>query len=176
MVDKQWIRQTERKKKNSRFRNNRISVLVVQVLLLQHPVLVLFYLSSSSVVVLPDCWVRRRVLWTAMCPISGSGSLPIHFQPICLSRLCLLKVHMNFSSLLLPSSLVHWLVGCLLFQALFTESSHRDQLLAPLPFSGALSDPAPSAVCPFSSLFIIQIFFVGQGSVCPGGYAGLSQG
>jgi hypothetical protein len=32
-----------KKKKNSRFRNNRISVLVVLVLLLQHPVLVLVF-------------------------------------------------------------------------------------------------------------------------------------
>jgi hypothetical protein len=46
MVDKQTANKTnkdlDRKKKNSRFRNNRISVLVL-VLLLQHPFLVLVF-------------------------------------------------------------------------------------------------------------------------------------
>jgi hypothetical protein len=44
MVDKQTVNKTNTKterKRNSRFGNNRISVLVVLVLLLQHPVLVL---------------------------------------------------------------------------------------------------------------------------------------
>jgi hypothetical protein len=40
-TDSEQDKHLERKKKNSRFRNNRISVLVVLVLLLQHPVLVL---------------------------------------------------------------------------------------------------------------------------------------
>jgi hypothetical protein len=63
---------------------------------------------------------------------------------------------------------------------LFTERSHQDQFLTSLPFSGVLR--APHTLCCmflFSSLFIIQfcfVFFVGQGSVCPGGYAGLSRG
>jgi hypothetical protein len=45
MVDKQVVNKAhlERKKKNSRFRNKRISVLVVLSLLLQHPVLVLIF-------------------------------------------------------------------------------------------------------------------------------------
>jgi hypothetical protein len=44
VVDKQ----THKRKKNSMFRNNRISVLIVVVLLFQHPVLVSI-LSRSSV-------------------------------------------------------------------------------------------------------------------------------
>jgi hypothetical protein len=73
----------------------------------------------------------------------------------------------------------------LLFQLLFTKSSHRYQLLAPPPFSSVLTAPHPLC-CVFllSSLFIIQLvwflfvylFFLGWESVCPGGYAGLSQG
>jgi hypothetical protein len=48
VVDKQAVKKTnkhlERKrKKNSRFRNHRISVSVVMVLLLQHPVLLLVF-------------------------------------------------------------------------------------------------------------------------------------
>jgi hypothetical protein len=50
-------KQTNKQTKNSRFRNNKILVLVwVLVLLLQHPILVL-YLSRSSVVVLPGGWI-----------------------------------------------------------------------------------------------------------------------
>jgi hypothetical protein len=65
------------------------------------------------------------------------------------------------------------------FQSLFTESSHVDQLLAFPHFSVALRPPCPLCwVFLFSPLFIIQFFFffAGQGSACPGGYAGLSQG
>jgi hypothetical protein len=56
----------------------------------------------------------------------------------------------------------------------------RDQLLAPPSFSGVLSASCPlCCVLVFSSLFIIQfvlLFLFSRGSVCPGGYAGLSQG
>jgi hypothetical protein len=87
-------------------------------------------------------------LWTAICPISGSGLSPA-------------------LSAFLP------------FQSLVTECSCRDQLLAPLPSSCGLKAPHPLChVFLFSPLFIIQFFFFfqGQGSVCPGGYAVLSQG
>jgi hypothetical protein len=50
-------------------------------------------------------------------------------------------------------------------QPLFTESSSGDQLLAPLPFSGAL--PATLSLCcvlVFSSLLIVQFGFL-----CVGG-------
>jgi hypothetical protein len=73
-----------------------------------------------------------------------------------------------------------WLITCqvsvlLPFQPLFAESSCRDQLLAPPHFSGVLTAFCPlCCVLVFSPLFIVQ-FFCG-GSVCPGGYAGLSQG
>jgi hypothetical protein len=84
-----------------------------------------------------------------------------------------------------------WLVTCpmsaiLPFQPLFTKSSLGDELLVPAPFSGALSPSHPlCCVLIFSSLFIVQFCFVfifagdgewGVRSVCPGGYAGLSQG
>jgi hypothetical protein len=66
------------------------------------------------------------------------------------------------------------------FQPLFSECSHGYQLLAPPPSSGAFTAPCPlCCVLVFSSLFIVQFCFffcwVG-GSVCPGGYVGLSQG
>jgi hypothetical protein len=44
-------------------------------------------------------WLRRWGLWTATCPISGSGLSLAHCQPFCLSSLCLLKVHAEISSL-----------------------------------------------------------------------------
>jgi hypothetical protein len=47
------------------------------------------------------------------------------------------------------------------FQALFTESSCGDQLLASPPFSGALRAPHPlCCMFLFSYLFIIQFFFL----------------
>jgi hypothetical protein len=49
-------------------------------------------------------WFRRQALWTAICPISGSGSPPAYCQSICLSRLCLLKVPMGIRSLPFPLS------------------------------------------------------------------------
>jgi hypothetical protein len=67
------------------------------------------------------------------------------------------------------------LLAFLPFQTLFTESSCRDHLLAPPPFSGALKAPHPlCCTFLFSSLFIIVIFWGGQGAVSPGDYAGLS--
>jgi hypothetical protein len=88
-------------------------------------------------------------LWTAICPISGSGSSPAHCLPICLSSLCLLKVHMEISSLPLPLSLV------------------------------CLEHPAPLLHVPFHFLVyysVLGFFLLGGKSVCSGGYAGLSQG
>jgi hypothetical protein len=52
----------KQEKKNSRFRNNRISLLVILVLVLQHPVLV-WYLSRSSVLLLPGVWGISPVLF-----------------------------------------------------------------------------------------------------------------
>jgi hypothetical protein len=111
-------------------------------------------------------------LWTAICPISGSGLSPACCQPICLSRLCLLKYHEKFISLLLSPSLVQQLVGHLLFQASFTKISCRDLLLALPFFSCVLSDYFPICCMSFSVpcvLFSFVFFFsVGWGSVCPG--------
>jgi hypothetical protein len=60
-------------------------------------------------------------LWTTICSISGSSSSPAYCQPICLSRLCLLKVHMEISSWPLPHSVVCTppSLPCVLFSSLF---------------------------------------------------------
>jgi hypothetical protein len=71
---------------------------------------------------------------------------------------------MEIISLLLPPSPVQRLIGSLIFQALFNESSHGDQLLASPPFSGELSAPCPLCyMFFFSSLFVIQDFFCREG-------------
>jgi hypothetical protein len=56
--------------------------------------------------------------------------------------------------------LVTSLLSALLpFQPLFSESLQGDQLLAPPPFSGALTIPHPlCCVLVFSSLFIVVLF------------------
>jgi hypothetical protein len=91
--------------------------------------------------------------------------------------LCLLKVHAESSSLPLPDSPVERVAGWLFLQALFTESSCRDQLLSPSSFSGALKAPHPlCCMCPFKFLVYYSVVFVGWEPVCPGGSAGLSQG
>jgi hypothetical protein len=80
--------------------------------------------------------------------------------------------------------ITHSLSALLPFQSLFTESSSGDQLLASPPFSSVLKAPHPLwCMFLFSSLFIIQFCFLifffflqGEVSVCPAGYAGLSQG
>jgi hypothetical protein len=74
-------------------------------------------------------------LWTAICPISGSGLSRTHCRPFCLSSLCLLKDHVEISFLPLPPSLV--------------RSEH----------------PAPSAVCPSQFLVYYSVFsFLWDGS------------
>jgi hypothetical protein len=51
------------------------------------------------------------------------------------------------------------LLALLPFQPLFTECSHRDQLLASPPFSSVLSASHPLCCAfVFSSLFIVQFF------------------
>jgi hypothetical protein len=52
-------------------------------------------------------WLRRLVLWTTICPISGSGLSHAHCWPFYLSSLCLLKVHTEISSFPLSPSLMH---------------------------------------------------------------------
>jgi hypothetical protein len=60
--------------------------------------------------------------------------------------------------------ITHLLSALLPFQPLFTESSCGDQHLAPSPFSGVLSaTPSLHFLFVFSSLFIVQFFFVGGG-------------
>jgi hypothetical protein len=74
---------------------------------------------------------QKMSLWTTACPISGSGLSPACCWPFCLSSFCLLKGHVEISSLFLPT-----------FPVCF-QSSH------PLFY-----------VLAFSSLFIIQVFCV----------------
>jgi hypothetical protein len=93
--------------------------------------------------------LRRWAFCTAVCPISGNRLSLAHCWPVCLTSLCLVKVSIKISSLPLSPSQVH------------------------------LEHPAPSVVCSFSFpclFFSFFFFFAGQGSVCSGGYAGLSQG
>jgi hypothetical protein len=73
------------------------------------------------------------------------------------------------------------IVTLLPFQPLFSESSHGDQLLAFPLLRCTFSNSTSSAVCLFSVCcllfgFFVCFFFCWGGSVCPGGYAGLSQG
>jgi hypothetical protein len=76
-------------------------------------------------------WLRRWYLWTAIGPISSSSLSPVHCQPFCLSSLCLLKVPMEISSLLLPS------------------------------FFGGLQHPTPSVACSVSVPCLLFSFFWG---------------
>jgi hypothetical protein len=66
------------------------------LVLLRHPVLV-WYLSSRSVIVLPGGWVRRWALWTTKF-ITRLLSAHLPFQAL-FTKSCA-----EFSSLLLPSS------------------------------------------------------------------------
>jgi hypothetical protein len=86
-------------------------------------------------------------LWTAICPISGSGLSPDLCWPFCLSSLYLLKVPVEISSLPL------------------------------LPLPACLHHPALSAACSFAVPGLLFSFSLWGGvSVCPWGYAGLPQG
>jgi hypothetical protein len=60
------------------------------------------------------------------------------------------------------------LLAFLLFQPLFTEISCRDQLLAPPPFSGALSGLQPLLLCAsFQFIAYLGFFFFGRGVSLP---------
>jgi hypothetical protein len=155
---------------------------------ISHPAL---ELGSCCVGLLGTCYF-------ALCPFSGAR-LEICHPAFCCQRVMLvcwlffnfvtfdfgyssLVQEMNFMDHYLPyfrqplnTSL---LSTCLPFQALFTESSCGDLLLVLPPFSSVLSAPCPfCCMFLFSSLFIIQFFFFNRAaSICPGDYAGLSQG
>jgi hypothetical protein len=94
---------------------------------------------------------------------------------------CSLAQEMSFVDCYLPyfrQRLITGLQSALLpFQSLFTENCYGDQLLALPSFSTVLTIPHPLCCVPFQFLVHYSVFFcVGWGSVCPGGYAGLSQG
>jgi hypothetical protein len=92
---------------------------------------------------------------------------------------CSLAQEMSFVDCYLPY-FRQWLITCPLtallpFQPLFTESSLGDQLLAPPPFSCALSEFVPPLLCAsFQFVVYYSGFFFAGVSVCPGGYASLS--
>jgi hypothetical protein len=95
---------------------------------------------------------------------------------------CSLAHEMSFVDCYLPyfrhRLITHPLLVLLPFQPLFTESSCRDQLLAPPHFSSALTAPRPSAGCSFSVPYLLFSFFFLLGLGCQsvhGGYAGLPQ-
>jgi hypothetical protein len=93
---------------------------------------------------------------------------------------CSLAQKMSFVDHYLPYFRQWFIIGPLLaflpFQPLFTEGSHGDQLLA-FPSSPVhLQHPAPLLCVSFQFLVYSVFFFLwGRGSVCSGGYAGLSQ-
>jgi hypothetical protein len=64
---------------------------------------------------------------------------------------CSLAQEMSFLNHYLPyfkqQLITHLLLALLPFQHLFTESPHRDLLLAPPPFSDALSEFPPPLLC-----------------------------
>jgi hypothetical protein len=72
--------------------------------------------------------------------------------------------------------ITHLLLAILPFQPLFTESSCRDQLIAPPPSLLHFQQLCFSAVCYCSVLCLLFsfCFIVCEESVYPGGYAGLS--
>jgi hypothetical protein len=84
-------------------------------------------------------------LWTTNCPISGSSLSSARSQPFSHSSLCLLKVHREINSCPYP------LLQC------------------------AFRIPAPLLCVSFQFFVYCSVFFWGEESVCPGGYAGLSQ-
>jgi hypothetical protein len=156
------------------------------MLLLQHPVLVLVfkqYLCCSFAK-----WLNQETaLWTTICPISGSSSAIFKQQLIChllsavyYCRLCSLKF--TWRAAHCSSSLLQREGGvrrdtCLpaTIAGFVTKSSRGEQLLASPPSLVHSEHTTPSAACPFQFL-VYYYFFVGRGSVFPGGYAGLSQG
>jgi hypothetical protein len=93
----------------------------------------LFFNFSTSF----DFWCcslpQRWVLWTAMCPISGSG--------------------------LSQKWVDHSLLVLLPFQSLFTESSCRDQLLALPPSPVQSENPIPCAMGSFQFLVLYSVLF-----------------
>jgi hypothetical protein len=104
-----------------------------------------------------DCYLPYFKQWLITCLLSA-----IYF-----CRLCFLKVHTEFSSLPFSPSLVQRLVSHLLLQALFTESSHGDQLLAPLPSLVCSDHPTLSAACTFQFLVYYSVFLWGWGQSVP---------
>jgi hypothetical protein len=117
----------------------------------------------------PDCW---------MCAAVPTG------QRVCLQltwKVGLPPSPVEFSSLCHSHKLSRsWLLGvcgcsCLLQPGLFINSSVKDS--PPPPFGAQCSIPSLLHVfIVLISYYSGSLFFSGWGSVCPGGYADLSQG
>jgi hypothetical protein len=133
-----------------------------------------------------------------LCPFSGTGSVFCQLTP-CYQ--CVVMAHCLFFNFVKPFGFGCCNAGsgdelCVLLPALFQAVTYQCLLLDFLPFQCLFTDDSQrSAPCHspflqcthsfyfvlvFSLLFIVQLFFfflflVG-GPVCPGGYAGLSQG
>jgi hypothetical protein len=103
-----------------------------------------WYLSSSSIIVLPGGWVRRQ-----LCELlSALFQRAVHHLP-------------TVRQLLL---LVERLASWLLLQALFTENLHGEQLLAPPPSSGVLIAPLLLCCVYFSvPCLLFSFYFCGVG-------------
>jgi hypothetical protein len=123
-------------------------------------------------------WLLLQALFTE----SSCRELPLSPSPgqwlvnhLLLSQSLFTEI--SCGELALSPSPVQRLVSHVLLQVLLIEGSCRVQLLAPTPSPVHSEHPALPAVCPFQFLvYYSGVFFAGQGSVCPGCYAGLSQG
>jgi hypothetical protein len=93
---------------------------------------------------------------------------------------CSLAKEMSFVDCYLPYFrqwlITHLLSALLPFKHLFTDISHRDQLLVSPLFSSVLSASHPLCCALVFSRLFLQFFFFCRVSVCSGGYDGLSQG
>jgi hypothetical protein len=131
------------------FRNSRLSVLVVLVLLL-HIQSWCWYFSSSSVIVSSGSWVRMQGLWTTICLITGSASSPTYCQPSTFAGFVYWKFALSsapfFSSL--SSAVAFWpstFPGFLYWKFPLVQCAQSTSLLC--------------CIFLFSSLFIIQFFY-----------------
>jgi hypothetical protein len=148
------------------FRNSRLSVLVVWCY---------SFTSSPGVGILAVALSLSRQVVGSGCKVCGPLSAllqAVPHHPPTVSRLLLQALFtesLHWVQLLSsPPFPAQWPFGHLLFQAFFTESSHLSSVLRAPAFSAAYSFSVP---CLLFSFFI----FVGQGSVCPGCYACISE-
>jgi hypothetical protein len=144
------------KKKNSRFRNNDISFLVVQCYTFSIQSWCC-YLSSRSVIVSPGGWVKRQLCEPLSALFQAIAHLPPTVSRLLLQALFTESLH---GELPFPPSLVEGLAFWLLLQPLFIESSHGEHLLVPPPFSSVLRAPSRLCCVSFSVPCLLFRFFL----------------